>query len=402
MPTTLEANLCRIIAARDAEMRDDLAAHVAIPTGHNHAEGLDEYRGIVTSRLEKLGARTELVAGDPRPAWLEHAPAEDIEEPEEVIPPTAVCRHPVEGGKRVLIAGHLDTVFEPRGKFLRLETSSDGEKATGPGVVDMKGGILVAMVALEALAEAGAPVSWSFLLNSDEETGSFFSRRALEAEAARSDVGICTEPALPGGELAIARKGAGQFAIEVHGRSAHAGREFEKGVSAVYALARVLSEVETLSDLERGVTVNIGPIRGGAATNVVPDRAYAWGNVRYTDPADAEALEAKLGALATDDSAMPRVVVHRVFNRPAKPRTAAVEAIGAEARAVAESLGQSLPFAETGGVCDGNIMQAAGLPTIDTLGVRGGGLHTHHEWIELRSLVERAQLMACLLSRWAA
>ena len=393
MPTTPEVTLRNIIGARAAEMRADLGAHVAIPTGHNHAPGLDEYRGVLTSRLEALGARTELIAGDPRPDWL----LGDDDEP--LIPPTAVCRRPVEGRKSVLIAGHLDTVFRPDDPFSRLKESDEPGVATGPGVVDMKGGILVAVVALEALAEAGIDVSWTVLLNSDEETGSFFSERTLRAEAARHDMGVCLEPALPGGALAVERKGSAQFAIEVEGRSAHAGREFEKGASAVYALARVLAEVEGLTDLERGVTVNVGPIEGGAATNVVPDRARAWGNARFPDDDAARVLRAGLDALATDDDAMPRVVVRHTFNRPAKPLTPEVEAFAGAAREVAELLGQSLPFARTGGVCDGNILQAVGLPTLDTLGVRGGGLHTRDEWIELDSLVERAQLLACLLAR---
>src|SRR5690606_2326522 len=129
--------------------------------------------------------------------------------------------------------------------------------------------------------------------------------------------------------------------------------------------------------------------------------AAAWGNARYPDSAAGDRLIADLGAMNTPENSMPRIVVHRSFNRPAKPRSAASDRLGMIAREVAESIGQALPFAETGGVCDGNILQDAGLPTIDTLGVRGGGLHTEHEWIELASLTERATLMACLLERLA-
>ncbi|MCA9282608.1 MAG: M20/M25/M40 family metallo-hydrolase [Phycisphaeraceae bacterium] len=388
---TVKATVCESIVARAGEMRRDLGAHIAIPTGHNHTPGLDAYRDIVTTRLRRLGARTDLVAGRERPGWIVGQTGAGA------VPPTAVCRREVPGKPRVLIAGHLDTVFPENSPFNALTVSGDGATATGPGVVDMKGGILIALVALEALHDAGVRTSWTFLLNSDEETGSYCSDHVLRAEARRHDVGLALEPALPGGALAIGRKGSGQFMIEVFGRSAHAGREFEKGVSAVYGLARAMNAVEGMSDLGSGVTVNIGPIGGGTATNVVPDFAWCRGNARYPERRFADELGTKLDALATGDNTMPRVVVHRSFNRPAKPRTREVERLGLLARRVAEDLGQSLPFAETGGVCDGNILQDEGLPTIDTLGVRGGGLHTHDEWIELKSLEERAMLMASLL-----
>ena len=140
------------------------------------------------------------------------------------------------------------------------------------------------------------------------------------------------------------------------------------------------------------------------ATNVVPDRARAWGNVRFPSPQIADELAEGLDALATPPTSesLPRVTVHRSFNRPAKPLTPATRALAEAAWSVAESLGQRLPFGKTGGVCDGNILQDAGLPTIDTLGVRGGGLHTPQEWIEIASLVERCQLLAVLIARIAA
>jgi len=147
------------------------------------------------------------------------------------------------------------------------------------------------------------------------------------------------------------------------------------------------------------MVANVGPITGGNAANAVPDHATAFGNVRFPDQAVADELGAKLDALATSGETLPKVSVYRSFNRPAKPEIPPTRALAERAREVAETLGQQLPFARTGGVCDGNIMQDAGLPTIDTLGVRGGGLHTPDEWIDLSSLVERCQLMAVLVMR---
>ncbi len=399
----LEIRLCEEVASRAGAMLDDLARYVAIPTGHNHKPGLDEFRGLVTRRLHTLGASARFLPGDQAPGWLwGSGGSESRASPESEIPPTVVCERPAAGAPSVLIASHLDTVFRPDDRFREFTPSADGKSATGPGVVDMKGGIVIALHALEALDEVGVRASWAYLFSSDEERGSYHSAAALAAEAQRHDFGLCTEPALPGGELAVERGGSGQFLVETRGKSAHVGRDFASGVSAVTALAEVLTKIAAMADPAAGRVLSVGPIEGGDATNVVPDHARAWGNVRYpTEEVGAE-IGAMLDALATPADALPAVTVLRSFNRPAKPLTPAVERLAGLARDCAESLDQRLPFARTGGVCDGNILQRAGLPTIDTLGVRGGGLHTRQEWIELSSLVERSTLFAILLSRLSA
>ena len=397
---SLETTLCASLAPRAAEMYDDLAALVAIPTGGGHSAGLDACRDILTRRLARLGASIALEAGDARPAWIlgEGSGAG-------VPPPVAVGRVRGHGGPRVLLCGHIDTVHDPKGAFQRLERSDDGSKATGPGAADMKGGILVAVFALEALAAAGVACDWTFVLNSDEETGSYCSDRVLRRVAAEDGghaAGLVFEPALPDGSLVVERPGSGQFVINVTGRAAHVGRDFSQGVSAIAALSRKVLEISAHADVSRGRIVNIGVVRGGVATNIVPDAASAWGNVRFggADAAKSEReLAAALDALAGTTAEGARVEVLTSFARPAKPKTAAVERLALLARSAAESLGQALPFGTTGGVCDGNNLQAAGIPVIDTLGVRGGGLHTPQEWIEVASLVERAQLAAVLIKR---
>ncbi|HVP73306.1 MAG TPA: M20/M25/M40 family metallo-hydrolase [Phycisphaerales bacterium] len=395
----LERRVCGVIERRGADMLRDLAAHVAIPTGANFKPGLDEYREAALARLRALGATVTLVAGDPRPEWLELPGATCGEE---VIPPVAIARAKhVPDLPRVLIAGHLDTVHDPHGDFRELSIAPDGRTAVGPGAVDMKGGIVIALAALEALAECGVPCNWSFLLNSDEETGSFHSARALSEAAREHDVGLALEPAMPDGGLVVSRMGAGQFKVEAFGRSAHVGRDFAKGVSAVAALARVLLKLDGLARPSEGVIVNVGPLQGGSVTNAVPDHAACWGNVRFADEGSARQLGREVDLLATGQDGLPRIVVHRAFNRPAKPLITRVRTLADEARAVAQDLGQALPFGSTGGVCDGNILQEAGLPTIDTLGVRGGNLHTRDEFVEVASLVDRAALFAVLLKRLA-
>lgn len=390
--TAAEERLRRAIESRRDLLLEDLRLHVGLPTGGFNTGALDEARGLLTERAARLGATVEAVPGDPKPAWLLGGAGH-------AIPPTAVCHRERGTLGRILIAGHLDTVHDPNGDFRELSIRPDGKTATGPGCVDMKGGLVIAIHALEALEECGIDASWTFLLNSDEETGSYHSERALRAEAARHEFGLALEPALPGGELVVERLGSGQFMIECHGRSAHVGRDFAQGVSAVTKLAECLIEVARIPDPAAGRIASVGPLRGGDATNAVPDLARAWGNARFPTKQVADEIESSLRRLETPADALPSVRVETSFNRPAKPLTPPVEALALRARAAAEALGQSLPFAKTGGVCDGNILQDEGLPTIDTLGVRGGGLHTRGEWIELASLVERCQLLAVLIGR---
>jgi glutamate carboxypeptidase len=411
--TDHERKLAAAIERKRSALLEDLKLHVALPTGLNNAPALDETRDRFATRLAALGALREDYPGDPRPDWLfdGRASLSRAKADPGATPPTAVCRRVRGGGPKVLIAGHLDTVHDPAGSFRELSIAPDGRTAVGPGCVDMKGGLVIAVAALEALEECGIAASWSFLMNSDEETGSYHSDRVLAAEARVHDFGLALEPAMSKGELAVERGGSGQFMIETFGKAAHVGRDFASGISAVDAMARAVVASHEFSDAASGVCVNIGPLLGGVATNVVPDHARAWGNVRFPDPARGSSLEANLAGLATPrtrlgesgtlsaSQLLPRVEVYTSFNRPAKPLTPATERLALAARAVAEELGQKLPFGKTAGVCDGNQLQAVGLPTIDTLGVRGGGLHTPVEWIELPSLVERCQLLAILIAR---
>lgn len=394
---TQEQRLADFIASRADTLLEDLILHVGIPTGGFNESGIEQTRDLLTSRLTALGANHSQIKPDPKPDWLLGG------QPGGYQPSTSICER-LNGATsgRVLIAGHMDTVHDPNGEFNALTLSDDGITGLGPGCVDMKGGLVIAVAALEALEECGIDANWSFSLNGDEETGTYHSAQALRDQAKLHDFGLALEPAMPGGELVVERMGAGQFMIETFGKSAHVGRAFTDGVSAVTKLGECLVEVGQMPDPERGRILNIGPLKGGPVTNGVPDHAQAWGNVRFPDQAIADEIASMLDALETSTDALPGVRVHRSFNRPAKPMIPATESLALQARSVAEGLGQKLPFAKTGGVCDGNILQQAGLPTIDTLGVRGGGLHTPDEWIEIPSLVERCQLLAVLIARLSA
>jgi glutamate carboxypeptidase len=397
----LEQQLNATIASWHAKLQDDLRLHVGIPTGLDHREGLDRTRDIFTSRLRALGAEVSFTAAAQRPDWLYRGDGPVATDG----PPTALCtRTHGRAGTRILLSGHLDTVHDPSptAAFRELSINHAAKTATGPGCVDMKGGLVIAVAALEALEELGIHTAWSFIFNSDEETGSYWSEPALRAAAASHDVGLVFEPALPDGSLVISRPGSGQFMVEARGKSAHVGRDFASGVSAVNALAKTMVTMSGFADPSQGRILNIGPMHGGIATNVVPDHARAWGNVRYKDEPTARVLEEMVKTCETTGDGVPSIKVMTSFNRPAKPPTDGVMKLANAARQAAEDLGQSMPFGSTGGVCDGNILQDAGLPVIDTLGVRGGGLHTPTEWIDLTSLVERTQLVAVLMARLSA
>lgn len=392
--SSLEQEVCAALTGRAAAMEADLERYVAIPTGHNHAPGLDEFRADVTGRCRELKATVEYVDGDAKPEWLLGASSGKP-------PVTAICRGPAAKGARVFLSGHLDTVFPPppRGAFLKMTRSADGRKAVGPGVVDMKGGIVIALHALEVLSALGARVAWTFVFNSDEETGSYHSERALRAEAKRHDVAFATEPALPNGAIVTERLGSGQFMIEARGKSAHVGRDFAGGLNAAVALARAVAATGDMPDAASGRIVSVGVLEAADATNIVPDHARAWGNARFPDEAVSQDIQRRLASLETRGDALPSVRVHTSFNRPAKPCTDAVARLAGMVRGAGDDMGLAIGEGKTGGVSDGNILQSEGLPTIDTMGVRGGGLHTTSEWIELDSLAERAQLLALSLLR---
>lgn len=389
------------LTARHDAMLRDLRDLVDIPTGPGGAAGLDLTRAWFSRRLAALGASLETIPGEPRPAWL-GADAADAP------PPTLIARHPdaSSAAKRVLLAGHLDTVHPAEGDFkgLTLEPS----RALGPGVVDMKGGLVLALHVLEVLTQLHLAPPWGFVLNSDEETGSFASDAALRRIAREFDLGLALEPAMANGGLVTHRPGSGQFMIEVCGRAAHVGRDFTSGVSAVNALAQCITRVAALADPAQGLLASIGPIAGGHATNVVPDLARAWGNFRFPSPEQGERMAAALHSLASPQTldqslsqGQAHIRVEVALNRPAKPLTPGTQHLAALAQSAAADVGLTLPLGSTGGVCDGNNLQAAGLPCIDTLGVMGGGLHTTDEWTDLSTLTRRAGLLALVMLRAA-
>lgn len=302
------------------------------------------------------------------------------------------------GRPRVLLVGHLDTVW-PHGQIGRMPLAERDGRLWGPGILDMKGGVAMGLLATRAVFETGRPTGTvAMLCTSDEETGSDSSRTLIEAEALASDAVLVLEPALAGGALKTSRKGIGQYQLTVTGVSAHAGVDPAKGVSAIRELARQIIALEALHDLQAGVSVNVGVIEGGTRPNVVAEHARAVVDVRAPSLADAARIDAALRALQPQ---LPgaRLAVSGGFERPPMERSAGVAALYAHAQAAAASLGQTVAEGGTGGGSDGNFTAALGVPTLDGLGAVGDGAHALHEHLELDRLVPRTALLAALIAR---
>jgi len=300
---------------------------------------------------------------------------------------------------QILLLGHLDTVWS-LGTLKRMPFRIKGSRAYGPGVFDMKSGIVIGLFALGALRKLQIPIRKNImmLLNADEEIGSPSSRPITEREARRSDAALVLEPAHgPRGALKTARKGTGEFELRVRGRAAHAGLEPEKGVNAILELSRQLLVIEKLADKKRGITFNPGIVRGGTRANVIPDQALATIDVRVMRAEDQVRAERGLRALRPYDR-RATLAITGGFNRPPFERSKAVAALFDRARRLAKPLGIELREATVGGGSDGNFTAALGVPTLDGLGAVGEGAHAAHENIVIAELPRRAALLAHLIA----
>ncbi len=316
-------------------------------------------------------------------------------------------RYRPEAPQQILLSGHYDTVYDAKHPFQRCELI-DERTLRGPGVTDMKGGLVVLHAALEAYLQSSPPPTLGFevLITPDEETGSFGSAALLAETARRHQLGLVFEPARPNGSLVQSRKGTGNFIVTCHGRAGHAGKTPSDARNAIAALAEFLVAAHRLPTELPGVLLNIGLIRGGSdATNVVPDFAQALLDVRITRAADREAVLTRLNELVAPINAREglRLEITGSFNRPPKECGPVEEALFAAWQQCGQELGLA-PFSwiHAGGGSDGNLLSAAGLPNLDGLGVIGDHLHSDREFCVLPSLVERAQLCALFLQRLAA
>jgi glutamate carboxypeptidase len=299
---------------------------------------------------------------------------------------------------QILVLGHLDTVYG-LGTLARMPFRLSRGRAYGPGAFDMKGGLVIALSAADALTGTGrAPQKRVvFLWTSDEEIGSGTSRAAIEREARRSDAVLVLEPALGlDGRVKTGRKGVGEIEIVATGRAAHAGLNPENGVNAIEEIARQIARFSRWNQPSRGITVNAGVIEGGTRTNVIPDRARVVVDARAARAGDMQALEQKFRALRPILRGA-KLQVRGGFNRPPMERKSSA-ALYDKARALAKEMGVTLGEAYVGGGSDGNFTAALGVPTLDGLGAVGEEAHSPGENIVVRALPERAALVAGLLA----
>ena len=300
----------------------------------------------------------------------------------------------------VFVIGHYDTVW-PVGQLTRMPIREEHGKLFGPGVLDMKAGVAIAMLAIRALttvhAESARPAI-TLLVTSDEEVGSASSRALIEQLAREHAAALVVEPALPGGAVKTARKGVADFELIAHGVSSHAGADPGAGASAIHELARQIVALERLANPARGISLNAGVIDGGTRSNVVAERASARIDVRVSLLDDAAAITDAFARLQPENPRV-RFEVRGGFNRPPMERSAGVARLYELARKVARELGRELGEGMTGGASDGNFTAALGVPTLDGLGAIGDGPHALHEHVVVSELPARAALLAGLMAR---
>jgi glutamate carboxypeptidase len=302
-----------------------------------------------------------------------------------------------EGG--ILLLCHMDTVF-PRGTLEKMPYREADDKIFGPGVLDMKAGIVISLTAIEELQNSGGlnhPVT--LLCTSDEETGSLTSEGLIIELAREAELVLVMESALLDGSLKTWRKGVGEFWVKVKGRAAHAGGAHEEGRNAIEEMSHQVLVIQKLTNYERGTTLNVGVMHGGTVSNVVPEEAMAKVDVRVMQPGEWERVEAEMRALrpVLDGTSLE---ITGSLNRPPMPFDERAKATFEKAKSIAADVGIELKAGGSGGGSDANLVAPLSIPVLDGLGAIGDGYHSEREFIFTDSLQERAKLLAALLRNW--
>lgn len=383
---------------REQDMVDLLEQLTVTNSGSMNKAGVGEIAAFFSAELRQLGFGVTTLPGER--IEMPSCPGSDYS--------IDVADHLLAtkpgNGTRLLLMGHMDTVFPPFAPF--QDFRRDGDTVYGPGVADMKGGLVVMLYALKALDEAGEleDMAITVLLNSDEEIGSLSSRKFLEQQAREHDYGLVYE-STGTDTLVRERKGLGQARFVVNGVASHAGGAHEQGRSAIKELAYKIVEIENMTDYETGLTVNVGVVSGGEARNTIAPCAEAFVDLRYPTPEQGELARQQFESIFSQvysypvDSGELSTDSWVNLHRPPKIATAESDYLLEKTRSIGRLLGQELGVTDSGGGTDGSLTQAVGLPTLDSLGIAGTGAHSNREQARLSSLVERAQLSAVLIRR---
>lgn len=388
----------KFLEGRKDEMVKKAIKWSAINTYSGNLQGLQKFAEILQEELCQLDCDIDVI---------DTPPMEKVSGDGSIIQtytaPVIEARARANAPVQVVLTGHYDTVF-PEGTFEDITDIGDG-KLNGPGLADMKGGIIVMIEALKALeqSELKNDIGYHIVLTPDEETGNFASRGRLELAAKAAQIGLTFEPSMESGAMSGARKGSAIFDVILNGRAAHAGRNPEDGKSAIHAAAKFTDKLENLNFVRDGVSFNVGKIDGGGPNNIVPALAIVRFGVRAPDEEASQWAIEQIDQLLAEVCELDGISghIHGGFYRPPKPRNKAQETLFQATKQTGHALGLDLEFVDTGGVCEGNNVFAAGTPNIDTLGVRGGRIHSHDEFVVTDSFEERAKLALLLLLRIA-
>ncbi|GGY53329.1 hydrolase [Parvularcula lutaonensis] len=395
MPTSDFDSILGSLDGLTEQMTDRTMRWSAINSGTANLEGLAQMADEVTAAFTEAGFEAERVPP---------APVTEVNDKGDVVEivrgEACVFRANPTANRRILMTGHLDTVF-PKNSHFQTPVIRDDGTLHGPGVADMKGGICVMLEAARAFLNSpyADNIGIDVILNADEETGSHASAALLARMAKEADIGMVYEPALPDGTLAGARAGSGHYTFTVRGLAAHAGREFDKGKNAILGAARLMLAIDELNGVRDGATINIGVIDGGVATNVVPDTCVVRINVRARKTEDLNWVDAEIRRVheETDLGDGITAELHGGVHRPVKEMKGGTAELFQLVKKAGGDLGIGIDWAPTGGCCDGNNLADAGLPNVDTLGVVGGKIHSDQEYAHPESFVPRAKLSLLIM-----
>ena len=376
-----------------APMLEQMLAWATVNSGSGNLAGLADMATRLEQAFAVLPGQVELVNPAPVTAIGANGHEVAVENGRHLV-----LRVRPDAARRVLLTGHMDTVYGVDDPFQRCDWI-DADTLHGPGTADMKGGLALMLAGLLAFERSGPALGYDVLINSDEETGSLSSAALIRDLAAGKIAALTYEPALAPGVLAGARPGSGNFSAVVRGRSAHAGRNPRDGRNALLAAADLALRLAAAQGPE--LSINPARIDGGGPNNRVPDLAVLRFNIRPQTAAAAALAQARIAELTAQVAGLHEVSIalHGGFSRPPKPVDAAARGLFALVMRAAADLGQNCSRAATGGVCDGNNIAACGVPVVDTMGAEGGAIHSPDEFVKVASLLERTKLTALTLYR---